>query len=411
MYEKDHNNNTAFYQAIAYCNGKSSCMLNYNADWFKDGTQNLVYASNGELKYKLYLKYHCQNVQVPFFGTEVSKADLNYVVIGINLAILLVFAIYLISWYFYEKKIFKYFKDTKPLPSDYTLKLKNLPQNLNEEDLKLALYDHFTSFKSHLKISSDAIVDINLAKTNDQLYLINLISSYDRKLKSYIEIMEKENIIEHKDDNVNIGELIERLKKAPSIEANPKAKSIFKRIVTVAHKKAKYEAQMSHVKTKPIKFQSAFITFNFNVNKVKYLNAMNLSAFSRFRLGCCRNKDSLNYFKGKVLRAQNPSEPINILWHNLQISPLSKRIRRVLSWICSIVLIAIPVFVVIIISFNIADAEPLKLSCPKTKIFTDENMSKNPSVKETLIQDYRVNNATSLMFCYCYQNIRKRFYE
>lgn len=411
MYEKDFNNNTAFYQAISSCDGKGSCLLNYTSSWFKSGTENIVYGPGGEMKYKLYLKYHCMNVQISFFGKEFSKSDLNYVVIGINLAIIVIFIGYLISWYFYEKKIFKFFEDTRPLPSDYTIKLKNLPQNLTEEELKRGLYDHFNNFKAELKINSDLIVDINLAKTNDLIYLNNLINSCDNKIKSYINKMEKDNIIEHKESNVNLGQLIENLTRDPKITKSDTANSMFKRLVKTAHKKSKLEKRLEHVRNKKIDFQSAFITFNYNVNKVKFLNAMNISACKRFKLCCMPKTDHPNYFKGKILSAKNPSEPVNILWENLQVSPLEKRIRRVISWILSIVLIAIPILIVILISISIADAEPLKLSCPKNRIFSEENMSANPNIKQALIEDYRVNKATSLMFCYCYQNIRKRFYE
>ena len=93
------------------------------------------------------------------------------------------------------------------------------------------------------------------------------------------------------------------------------------------------------------------------------------------------------------------------------MTPGEKFFRRLISYISTIVLIAIPIAVVVVISYNMADAEPLKLSCPNPEMFTDSYISANPSVMQALVADYKESKARNLLFCYCYQDIRGRLYK
>ena len=153
MFFKEANLNDNFYKAISVCSNKTSCELQYSSNWFnREIATKYIKGDEEVLPHKLYLKYHCKDIKLEYFGTVVDKPDLNYLIIGISLLLLLLLVIYLINWSYFEKGIFSHFHETYPLPSDYTIKIKNLPQNMNEEEMKQALIDHFGNYRHKLKM-------------------------------------------------------------------------------------------------------------------------------------------------------------------------------------------------------------------------------------------------------------------
>ena len=66
---------------------------------------------------------------------------------------------------------------------------------MSEEQLKQTIYDHLNEFKNKLMIRSDCIIDINVTKNNNLLYMDQLISSYDIKITNYFDKMITEGII------------------------------------------------------------------------------------------------------------------------------------------------------------------------------------------------------------------------
>ena len=114
---------------------------------------------------------------------------------AVNVLIILVFITYMISWSCYEQSIFKFSRENNPQPTDYSIKLKNLPQDMSEEQLKQAIYDHLNDFKEKLLIKSDCIIDINVTKNNNVLYLDQVISNYDIKITNYFDKLITEGVI------------------------------------------------------------------------------------------------------------------------------------------------------------------------------------------------------------------------
>ena len=412
MYEKDHNNDQAFYKEVQKCQGKSSCKITYNKNWFKESALELVQGTNGKDKHKLYFKYHCTDVYLMYFGQRVSKTDLNNVVVVINILIILMFILYLISWSCYERSIFAFFRQNNPQPTDYTIKLKNLPQDMSEEQLKQTIYDHLNEFKNKLMIRSDCIIDINVTKNNNLLYMDQLISTYDIKITNYFDKMITEGIINKPEgQQVDLKYVLEQIALYPECIHDKRKKKIYQKMMKTIKQKGKYQHQRLRIMNKKQKFQSVFVTFNTNANKTKYFNSMNISSGKRFQLHFAPTKGHINYLKGEVLSVKNPSQPNSIIWENVQVTPGEKFFRRLISYICTIVLIAIPIAVVVVISSNITDTEPLKLSCPNSDKFTDSYISANPSVMQALVADYKESKARNLLFCYCYQDIRGRLYK
>ena len=410
MFIKNANINSNFYTALSTssCEGQKSCNVTYSADWFyKDIANPYIEGQNSEGVHKLYIKYHCKDITMTFFGKTFKKPDLNYLIILINVLIFISFLIFLANWSFYESKIFGYFSESHPLPSDFTIKIKNLPQDKNEEDLKQEIYDHFETRNHSLKIASDSIVDVNFAKDYNVLYLDKLIRNYDLKITCVMDYFVDEKIVPQPEGTITISYILQYKKDNPNAFIG-KNLSKFDKLMENIREKQKYEALKIKNLEKKQNFRSVFVTFNKNVNMVKFFNKMKLtraqSCAMRF---CCSSSDGLNNFQGKILKAKKPSEPSNILWKNLQVTPFEKTIRRVISFIFTILLIALPVIAVIIISLNLKNKETFKFSCPSNSIFTTDL---TPDVEKILINDYKADKKSeNLMFCYCYSDFTGRY--
>ena len=413
MFFKEANLNENFYEALNVCSNKTSCELQYSSTWFDTAVANRYIRGDQDVQpHKLYLKYHCKDIKLEYFGGEFDKPSLNYLIIVISVLLLIFLIIYLINWNSFEKKIFSNFQETYPLPSDYTIKIKNLPQGMTEETLKERLFDHFESFKEKLKIRTDFIMDINIAKGDDVIYLDQSIKRYELKLGAILEAMVELKLFPD-GDQFEVKRVIDYRNKNKSKFATGKAAALIKKFERNVKKKQSAELRRNKISEQKQEFLSVFITFNKNVNKVKVYNAMHLSKAQRLAIKCCcANSKGLNNFESKLLRVKNPSEPSNILWKNLQISPFEKRVRRTISLVGTIILVAIPVVIVILISISMTQQEPLKLSCPSQSVFSTENMKKDPSIKQKVLEDHAAGDRSeNLMFCYCYAEFSARYKE
>ena len=409
MFEKQYNNATNFYQSINSCQGFNQCTVQYSPSWFTSYAAAYIEGKNGQSKHKLYLKYHCQGIDMTFFGQDFNKQKLNYLIIIVNLLILTFFILYLITWSFYEKKIFTRFRSTVPHPSDYTLKIKNLPQHWNEDMLGQNLYDHLSKFGRTFGIKDDFIVDINMAKNNSILYLDQLIKNYRIRVSVIIEKLSEDKVIEMPPQGtpLDVKWVLEYRLLHPDVFSQPKVKKVMDALLKALKKQQKYKALREVRSEEKESFQSVFVTFNTNFNKVMFYNAMNLTKFKRFRLQACETGNSVSTFGNKVLSVKNPPEPENITWENLQVSPFEKKIRRTVSWLITILLIGVPIIVVILISLNLKKQESFKSSCPKSSILAEENMTDN--TQEVLLADFTSGDQSeNLMFCYCYADFRNR---
>ena len=409
MFEKQYNNATNFYQSINSCQGFKQCTVRYSPSWFTSDAAAYIKGKNGQSKHKLYLKYHCQGIDMTFFGKDFNKQKLNYLIIIVNLLILTIFILYLISWSFYEKKIFTRFRSTLPHPSDYTLKIKNLPQQWNEETLGQKLYDHLSKFGKEIGIEEDFIVDINMAKNNSILYLDQMIKKYDMRASVIIEKLVDDKVIGLPPHGtpLDVKWVLDYTNQHSDFLFLRLAEKQLNDFSKTLKKKQKYEAMRNIQSKEKESFQSVFVTFDTNYNKVLFYDMMNITKFKRLRLKMCRGRHNLSVFGKKVLRVCNPSEPENITWENLQVTPFKKKIRRTFSWLVTILLIGVPIIVVILISLKLKKQESFKSSCPKSSIFAEENMTNN--TKGILFNDFTSRDQSeNLMFCYCYADFRNR---
>lgn len=415
MFVKDANVADNFYKALSAgnCHNKTNCTVTYNENWFNSNGASYVNGSVDGITYKLYLKYHCYQISMNLYGNVVTKSDLNKLIIILNGLILLLYLFYLSNWEKYEKGIFKFFALNHPLPSDYTIKLSNLPQGMSENQLKSELFLHFNNFRNSLKIAPDFIVDINVAQSNNTLYLNKRVNHYENKVGAIIEQLITNKVLPISDQTtaVPVNFVIDYWQKNKKSLNSGVPKQLFKKFFSNVKKKQGVEEYINKLRSEKSEFKSVFVTFNRNVNKVKIYNEMNKTKTKRCCIGCSKKKD-LNNFKGKVLRASKPVEPVNIMWNNLQITSLEKFLRRFVSWIFTILFVVTPIVVVILMSYAMRDSENLKLSCTNPSAFSASAVAKDPTIKVKVIQDYmQGSNSQNLLYCYCSSAFSSRLYE
>ena len=135
---------------------------------------------------------------------------------------------------------------------------------------------------------------------------------------------------------------------------------------------------------------------------------MTIPQSQRLRLNCFGTTGHINAFSSKIVSVKNAPEPVNISWENLQVSPLEKKVRRVISWMATLFLIGIPILVVVLISLSIKKNETLKFSCPKNSIFGSKDQALSSNTMQILVSDFKSPESENLMFCYCYADFRNR---
>ena len=168
----------------------------YTSAWFnKDCLNSRISGADDGSRYKLYLKYHCYNIQVEGFGYTFNKSHLNFVVLIVSGLTFLSYLIYLFSWSSYETTIFKNAKKILPSPSDYSLKIKNLPRGLDEEELMYKLFLHFEKFSKQAKLPGHSIEDMHVAIDQGVLVYNSYIDYYEQKAKTLIGKLVEKGVI------------------------------------------------------------------------------------------------------------------------------------------------------------------------------------------------------------------------
>lgn len=414
MYVKSENNATNFYNAISSCEGQKKCTVAYNSNWFQGAAEDYISGKQGGEAHKFYLKYRCKDIELTYFGKTLKKETLNALIIIIYVVLLISFLGYLWAWSHFEDKIFSFFRDHHPLPSDYTIKLKELPQNLSEPEFKESLLKHFQAFHKSVGVRPDAIVDIQVAKNNEIMYYDAKLKKLNTELQNIIEMLVNEKTIPRPEEGkpLDVDYVKTYFNQHPANFKEKVAKRRIENFFELLTKKQRNDLKRQEKGKNQSKFESAFITFDYHQSKVKVFNKMNISKWQRWTSGCS-DKASINKFEGKVLRVEQACEPDNINWHNLQTSGCQKFMRRLLSWTLTIALVAVPLVIVILISRSLKDTEPLKLNCPPSGTFSKEVISSNSdsskAIRLALVKDYESPNSENLMFCYCFESFRERF--
>lgn len=408
MYDVSCNKDSGFSEAVKHCQDKTKCELPYTSSWFdKACLDSRIYGADGAQKYKLYLKYHCYNIKVGGFGQTFNKSELNFVVLIVSGATFLSYLIYLFSWSVYETTIFKNQKKILPSPSDYALKIKNLPKGLDEEELMHRLFLHFDRFSKQARLPGHSIEDMHVAIDQGVLVYNSYIDSYEQKAKTLIGKMVDNGILK-KEECTDLRSLVSYKQNNPAKFQSKENSKFFTSLMKVFRQKQDYTAKRDLSMKSQSRFNSVFMVFSTRMARQRYLEMFKISSYQRCGIRCCKKRDKINAFEDTVLKAQLPTEPVNIIWENLQISPFQKTIRRLFSWLFTLMLIAAPVVFVIYMSFWLKNKETYKLSCNDYSLFDEK---KHPGVKQQIIDDYVSPKSEGLLFCYCYASFTDRLFE
>ena len=418
MIVKSANNETNFYNDISSCTNKSSCKVNYTSNWFTDAATDYITGAQSKRKYKFYLRYHCTGIKFELStGTSTSKSSFIATIFSLNILNVVFFVLYMTFWVYYEKKIFKKYRDEGLMPSDYTIQIRNLPQNMKEEELKTELYNHLKKFKDELKIrSEEPIVDINVAKTSNLLYIDQQIQFIDTRTSLLVEKLIADHAVPQPpgDGVLDLKFILGYLKSNSQAHLRKDSAVDFESLLLLMKGKKMLEKRRREMEKEKQTFSSVFVTFNVNKNKVKYYNALNISNSTRFFFFICKKKqrgaDDISMFRDNILSVKDPVEPINITWSNLQISRLEKRVRRSASLLFTIMLVVLPVVLVATVNNFITQLGDLKISCPDHEIFSPAQVTANPNISVLVVQDYlRGANSEKLIYCYCLADLNNRY--
>lgn len=417
MFEQSLNNYSSFYKAITHCQGKRNCTVTYSSDWFLPKADAYIKGTGGHQQHNLYLKYHCKDVKLDYFGYSVSKSTMNNAVVAINGFLLFAFLFYLLCWSIYEDRIFTQFIQDHPHPSDYTIKLKNLPQNLKEEDLAKKLLDHFKNHARYVGLKEgNLVISIAFAQNNRIIQISNELKQQQKKIKEITASLAKEDNFKLPDDGTPLDSkyylsYVEQNKSKFSVK---KVADEGKKLEKILKKKEELMTQKEKVENKKFSFQSAFITFNTTAIRQQFFERMNITLLKKIGLKCLGSTENnkglghINVFDKVILEAQNAPEPINIDWNNLQISPLRKKLTRIFFWMLTIGIMAIPIVGVYFISLNLKQNEGLKINCPENSPFTQKGQVLTKAIESILIKDFVKKDSENLMFCYCYADFKQR---
>jgi len=102
-------------------------------------------------------------------------------------------------------------------------------------------------------------------------------------------------------------------------------------------------------------------------------------------------------FHGKLLRAEQPTEPENLVWANLHLTWGEKCFRRSVSLLVSAGLIALLVLATVYLSRARDDRAALQRACPTSVDFGRSD----PDFLALLVRDYESEESQGLASCFC----------
>jgi len=417
-YKKECNNDTAFKQSLQACRDRENCFLPYNSSWFNAGCAKKYIEGTSEIqKHKLFLKLHCYH----------PEGDKYYGLLHfLNFLVILVVLTFIMCWSMAEKKFFEQHAIKYPKPSDYTIELRNLPDGRNREELQSQLYMHLMKHEPKLSVLDGSIINILVPTAEEKL---SFMIKRTKKKEEVSKILDKlhgfglfkkvtiNNITSKKisqTEEKEKGEINKEysclkktwwcLQNAAFIAAGPKnlvkkLKKTFDERIELKEKIAKSEEKEN------VRFNSAFVTFATIYAKTQFYKAINISFM--YKLCCfkcfrkCNKKADRHIisFERFNIEARKPSEPVNILWTNLHFTDASRRLRRMVSFLLTILIVLVPVALVIVASALLLNQNYLEGACPKEK-----NLHLNTAFMKDVVQDYERPDSQNLIGCLCFKN-------
>jgi len=420
-YKKECNNDTAFKESLQACRDRENCFLPYNSSWFDAECAKKYIEGTSEVhKHKLFLKLHCYH----------PEGDKYYGLLHfLNFLVILVVLTFIMCWSMAEKKFFEQHAIKYPKPSDYTIELRNLPDGRNREELQSQLYMHLMKHEPKLSVFDGSIINILVPTAEEKLSsMIENKKKKEEVTKILDELHEFGLFKEVNIDNISsklINETVEKereeinknypwwkrtwwfIEKLVCVANGPK--NLVKELKIQYDEKIELQAKIAKSEDKEnVRFNSAFVTFATIYAKTQFYKAINISYM--YRLCCfkcfrkCNKKADRHIisFEKFNIEARKPSEPVNILWTNLHFTDASRRLRRIVSFILTVLIVLVPVVLVIIASALLLNQNYLDAVCPKEE--NGKKLDQNDPFMKDVIQDYERPDSQNLIGCLCFKN-------
>lgn len=280
--------------------------------------------------------------------------------------------------------------------SDFTVAIKNLPQNDDPRVFKAELWRHIERILEEnagtfIKVKNDPnackIADIYLGMSDYGVMHFYLKRTELAKQETMINI--KISILEDTDMDES--------------EKDKKLKKYKKRLTKVQKKKEKNEQAYEKFKAKnQQKIVKAYVTMKSMEGK---LRLMELYEKENIFAKCCRSKErKKRMFKGKMLDVRHPAPPSLILWENLGVSRKERCFRISIVALISILLMILT-FIIIVFArdFQSSLSQEYKTSsCPSDPVSQYDALADQLKDK---------SERTGLMHCYCLDQYKEHNFD
>lgn len=192
MIDSTCNNEEVFTNEISKCEDESQCEITFDNSWFDSECLNNLQSNK-----KLYLKMYCKETTLELFGRTYNKEQYSLLIAGINIVTIVVYLSYLLVLKITEGNLENHYEKKNSSPSDFALRLKNLPRGIGEQEMIGKLYDHFMKF-AQLKDIKDPIVDISVGQQNEMFTLNKKITENDDFMSFHYEQLKKKKYMKDK---------------------------------------------------------------------------------------------------------------------------------------------------------------------------------------------------------------------
>ena len=340
---------------------------------------------------KPYIKVSCQSNDI----AGVSKSDISLILVIFDIIAMLVFYIALMIHRKYEDIEECEINESVLDGSDFTVMIKNVPQNQDQRILMGRLWQHIEQVLEEFKDRKIRIKDdpnaLKVADINFGMGDYEILGFYMKRS----ELIKQETILTIKMDIVKDSKMKENDKEKTCAKMQ-------KQIDKIQKKKEKNEEGYEKFKQKSKQevVKKTFVTFKSMEGKLRFLDLYNVGRWRRWR----RKPYASRYFEGRWLDVRQPPPASLILWENLGVGKTERFFRILLVSLVSFLLMILW-FIVIVYSRDYQSTLSSK--------YGDKSWPKTTITQTEAYNDYQKSESQrlGLMSCYCSQEFKKSGYN
>ena len=331
-----------FVYSIQHCQGKQSCSVLYQPFWLVPRCQNeQIFDSKIG-----YIKIFCEDAKA-IRTANLSVTEFYHTYFVFCTALLAIFQVFL-GWLLLNQKYFlKQYTARFRTPSEYTLQLRGLPSQWNEDEMLTGVYKMFSKLGKKYKFAGNPLIDAQIAHSKKVLILTNKGEEIKQKIQLImIKIKNSLKMSLLPTSHMKVDEFQKKLTTAvvfADIEAKKRIKSQFKllgKIKILNERMKKVKAELFKVSSESDNIKSMFVTFQ-RIKDKQFFQALLVRGWKHFlkQLNCFAEGDLTRVtLDQEKIYAEEPPQPININWENYSHSTKDKIERRFCSWTLYIIL-------------------------------------------------------------------------